>query len=757
MDTKQPAAKEVRTSSLAWGIAYCLGYDRHLDDSAMSKLKQLVKASDVPAEATPGDEVAIIAEIAWRVAHARKEDLEAFKTKTEIGQSRLAQLSQWLNLPKIGLVMGGATKIKQYVFESAKLPEIRGASGLLDRINLQDIRALFATMPEWLEKLSLNDDQSEIAEATKLVSDVRENFSREFGVEPLDCEDCIIYANGGDVLAFAPVSLAEKLAAAIERRYTRETLVAGSVAVTRSFSLLELQFGLRPLEFWREDLAVAESLQGWLRDCFGDEEPSDQAFLKRKGFGELAASLALERLQRREGNHVDARPLKPFPRFETNGYARRCHSCEIRSAVVKRSFEDEPGEDWFCEACARKRIFGQRAKNEEVKRTKWYAEAKFGWKARSANTWTNEFEEWLGKSARKIGYFKQAPGNWAQAPEDLEEVGGQSGFIGVVYADGNNMGALLEDKTPAEYKEFATQVYEAVRDATFTAIADYLQPVKLREKFKLKEKWVHRFEIISIGGDDVFLIVPADKALQIAMRLAELVQDRLRQIGITQTDKKYQWRQVHRVAQGADDHLPDDQSLVSLSSGVIIAPHHTPIFFLRRLVEESLKLAKAKAKKLRDRNYFGATIDFTALKSVGMIANNIRDFRENALRGNGTHWTAKPYTVPELRALLNLAGEFKRTNFPKSQLHRLRRMIERGWLSSVANYRYFRTRLGETQAENLRKEFDERWIGTEKSGYHLDVGLWMKRDDEDGDWETIIGDLLEIYDFVSEGEKSNDR
>ena len=44
---------------------------------------------------------------------------------------------------QIGLVLGGATKIKGYFLESAKLPEIRGASALLDRINLEDVPALF--------------------------------------------------------------------------------------------------------------------------------------------------------------------------------------------------------------------------------------------------------------------------------------------------------------------------------------------------------------------------------------------------------------------------------------------------------------------------------------------------------------------------------------------------------------------------------------------------------------------------------------
>lgn len=719
----------------------------------MDSLKQVIQSSNAPPEATLDNELAIIAEIAWQIALTKKGDLDV--SKTEISQSRLAHLSQWLDQPKIALVMGGATKIKQYVFESAKLPEIRGASGLLDRINLCDIRALFAATPEWVDKLRLSGAQEEIADAAALVRNVREEFLGEFGVEPPDCEDCIIYANGGEVLAFAPVSLAEKLAAAIERRYTRETLVAGSVAVAHQFSLLELQFGLRPLEFWREDLAVAESLQPWLHDCCGGEETSDRAFLKRKGFGELAALLALERLQRREGNSVDGRQLKPLPRFETNQYAQRCRSCEIRNAVVERRLDEDEPSEWLCEACARKRIFGQRAKNEEAKRRRWFTEAKFDWEVRSAKTWTNQFEEWLERSARKIGYFKQTLGNWAQAPEDLEEVAGQSGFVGVIYADGNNMGALLEDKTPAEYKEFTTQVYEAVRDATFTALADHLQPIEVREKFRGRKKLVHPFEVLSIGGDDVFLIVPADKALPIAMRLADLAEDRLSKISTTQTAEPYQWRQVHRIAEPEGWQPPDNQSLVSFSSGVIIAPHHTPIFFLRRLVEESLKLAKAKAKKLREQDYFGATIDFTALKSVGMIASNIRDFRENALHGNGTHWTAKPYNVPELKALLDLVCKLKEVDFPKSQLYRLRRIIEKGFLSSITNYRYFRTRLREDYEKSLRKEFDEKWVGTKSYEWLTNVGLWMKRDDNDREFETIIGDLLEIYDFVNKEEKSD--
>ena len=156
-----------------------------------------------------------------------------------------------LGNPQIALIMGGATKIKQYVFESAKLPEIRGASGLLDRINLYDIPALFAQQPAWLK--DLHDGRltrREKMEAEHLVKEIRDWFHERYKVEPPDCEDCLVYASGGEVLAFAPCKLATSLTEAIENLYTQQTLIANSVAVWRACTLMELRFGLRPGQFW---------------------------------------------------------------------------------------------------------------------------------------------------------------------------------------------------------------------------------------------------------------------------------------------------------------------------------------------------------------------------------------------------------------------------------------------------------------------------------------------------------------------------
>jgi CRISPR-associated protein Cmr2 len=106
------------------------------------------------------------------------------------------------------------------------------------------------------------------------------------------------------------------------------------------------------------------------------------------------------------------------------------------------------------------------------------------------------------------------------------EIGDQSnGFVAYIYADGNNMGGYIQQqiKTPEEYHEFSNDIFEATKDAVYYALAEHLTPRQLNNLSESKEQeinnqsddWIHPFEIIAIGGDDVLIIVPADKALEI--------------------------------------------------------------------------------------------------------------------------------------------------------------------------------------------------------------------------------------------------
>jgi len=639
---------------------------------------------------------------------------------------------------KVALVSGGATKIKGYVFESARLPEIRGASGLLDRINLDDTRRL------WKDK--------------------------EIG--DIGCEDCIIYANGGEVLAFAPISKAAWLADEIERLYTRETLVAQSVAVYQIFTIKQLRDGLLAGE--RVDGGAVEKLLGY--------NPIANA-----AFGSLIAPLALAKFRRREANFDTHRngtdslrnlEARAIAHFETVPFARRCSSCERRAAV----FNDKVAEDEnrpLCEPCARKRLIGLFTKRDDAHPRKWY-DAGFEWEpeppGRPIHSWAKLFDDWLKMSERielRRRYNVGATGQPLQdlhkvlVVRDLGEIAQASkpeGFIGVVYVDGNNMGQLLAKlKTPTEYATFADEVFEANKDAVFEALAENLQTTQIKRE-RGERITAHPFEILSIGGDDLFLLVPAHRALPIACAIAKNVERRLLERNQAELFKVkpgepgaegYVWEQAQRC-RGVS---PSAQGYVSLSAGVVIADAHTPIFYLEELASQLLKSAKRRAKWLKHRHqYYGGTVDFLALKSVTMLSGTVEEFRHNALTqpdhllpNRRRQLYARPYTVAEMEALLDSVRLLKQSGFPRNQLYRLRDTLRRSKVGSTLDYLYFLSRNDGVIA--ARKEIEDRWTPPGKLTTHP----WRTQLENQRHWETIWPDLIELYDFVPLEEKNANR
>jgi len=614
---------------------------------------------------------------------------------------------------KIALVAGGATKIKSYVFESARLPEIRGASGLLDRINLEDLPRLW------------KDD--------------------------IGCEKCLIYANGGEALGFAPINKAAWLTDEIERIYMRETLVAQSVAVYETFTLQELKLGL---------FESPKSKNNILKDLLGYDPAA------KPTFGQLVTKLNLAKYRRRDVNPDcgGSRKLLGIAHFETFPFARRCSSCERRAAVVNAKVSDDQNEDLpLCEPCARKRIFGMWSKREDVN-PKWWFEAQFVWQPDKPETlvrsWATIFEDWLldprdkDRKSLRDKYAHSLPElHKIRVARDLNELGEVSrpqGFIGVIYADGNNMGQLLERlRTPNEYAAFAEDVFEATKNAVFGALAENLTTRKVERKPGDKFQ-MHPFEILSIGGDDLLLIVPADKALKIACDIADSVEQNLRGKKQFELEQKYSPEAVHRCQSRVSKDKTAPQSKVSFSAGVVLADTHTPFFYLESLASQLLKSAKSRAKWLkRKHDYYGGAIDFLALKSVTTISGTVDEFRKAVLTGNDERVYARPYTIVETRRLLETISLLKRASFPRTQLHRLRQSLqaslESGREQSTLDYLYFLSR--EKDALEARKEIELLWPG--QGG--LSLPPWRKQIEAD-EYETIWYDVMELYDFIEKEE-----
>ncbi|HKG22537.1 MAG TPA: hypothetical protein VKC34_11605, partial [Blastocatellia bacterium] len=471
--------------------------------------------------------------------------------------------------------------------------------------------------------------------------------------------------------------------------------------------------------------------------------------------------------------------------------------------------EPKGQERYLCAACARKRLAGRLSESSRSKRQ--YPKAllrlrnAIDWPAIREGNWMDEIHDWIGDFEKFLDaenrddywrdaerrYEKNGPRDknvapsarkWVTPAQDLAELADRNGFVGLIYADGNNVGSIIEQiETAIEYRQFAERMFEANQMAVFKAVAGVLRPHKTipnDERPKVFKKaladdegriMVHPFEILSIGGDDFMLFVPGDKALEIAKRIGSNLEERFASRWLYETrEKTKDLTRAQRYRPGEYDGTK--QARVSLSAGVIIADCHTPVYLLEDMAEQLLKSAKQRAKSLKkDHGYHGGTIDFMVLKSVPNIISEVQTFRDQVLqsheidlsdnlkRSETLRLYARPYTLHELHGLLQLAREFQEIGFPRSQLYDIRNDTlnkESGRTISTLNYLYFCARTQNRYAKAIRKHFEEDWWGKPAEWLHP----WRVVSDKlpEKIYETILYDLVEIYDFAERGgEKDN--
>lgn len=722
----------------AWCLAWGDGTEPQVSLEVMHQMRQaMLEGAEVPAAIA-----SYITPVSQLDQLSYPQTLEALKN--------LAEKHPDLWTSRIGLVYGGATKIKQYVFEASRLQDIRGASALLDRINLADLPAFFGKersvdVEQWLDR--------------------PENFP---DLRKALIPELIIYSTGGNILAFCPAAYVHQLANAIEKRYTEETLTANSCAVGDTFRFLELRFGLLKDSIeqtnwlkWYRKTASTPLVEAY----FGKPETDLAAqFKRRKSFNELVGKLATRFNQRRSGHDwpEENRPSRRYPpMFETHPYVRRDNT-DKRSAVGQ--VNSLPNAPWLSEVTARKRLVGQRAKREDQSNA-WFRQAGFGWDAGQVESWVQRFQGFLESNPSLKALYNPEERSLQEA-RSLREVGNASkGFVAYIYADGNNMGGYIQKITTAEkYKHFSEVVSEATEKSVYHALAQHLKPHELygindAETKNRDGNFVYPFEILTIGGDDVMLLVPANKALVIAQTISEEFERILLELdsdlAVVPDDLKRPPKDIHRYR---PTEAKASKCQLSMSAGVLITADDTPIYYAENLTNQLLKSAKKKAKDLkRDFHYYGGTIDFLVMKSVTMLSSKVGEFRESGLVINGKpklKLYAAPYTLHEIGGLLETAKALQQSDFPRSQLYQIRSLLERGKNTAMLNYRYFRVRLKDGKQKPLLEKFEEAWCQPKDSQNGGNLAPWMSLKDDSGTtYETIWRELVDLYPFIDEQEQ----
>ncbi|MDW8234356.1 MAG: type III-B CRISPR-associated protein Cas10/Cmr2, partial [Roseiflexaceae bacterium] len=482
-----------------------------------------------------------------------------------------------------------------------------------------------------------------------------------------------------------------------------------------------------------------------------DDIAAVRRFLNRKQFGELVTLLATMFNRRRDERAYAGAP-RTLPLYPMLPWAEKCDSSDVRPAEWSGTVAGETRA--YSEPSARKRYVGQLIKRDDDDQTRWYTST-FAWRAPDDlrnYSWETQWEEFLGEKGADTPYRRAMDQQQRVVPpRDLNEIGAVSRpdrYIGIIYADGNNVGQLIATlSTPDALHQTSQYLSDAATNAVFTALAHCLRPAAVRRE--RQQAVVHPFEILTIGGDDLLLIVPGDRAFDVALKIANEFERSLVQLSPdlsgAQASHTVHTRYARETLITREPYTPS----IGLSAGVVIAHESAPIFFLRDLAEELLKRAKKLAHRYARQHYYGGAVDFMVLKSVTMVADTVEAFRKAALHDESDRrLTARPYTWHEFAGLLETARALKRANFPRSQLYRLRRVMETtpGVIASSMEYLYTRVRqkaLSDTLSEHIEQQ---AWQSADKALRRPVAPPWLPVAHQA--YETIWPDLAEIYDMV---------
>lgn len=192
----------------------------------------------------------------------------------------------------------------------------------------------------------------------------------------------------------------------------------------------------------------------------------------------------------------------------------------------------------------------------------------------------------------------------------LNELGDE---IAVIYGDGNNMGSIVMNiKNVFEMMYFSDKLDSITKHAVYESI---------NEVMGNKAK----FEVIALGGDDIFIIVPAEHSFEICSKIIDKFDNYFKNEG--------------------------EKSQITMSIGVVISKNDTPIASLFNIAQDRLKEAK---KITRNDNLNEGSLDIVELLGgIHINASNNREF---------------PMSNTRFKQILK---EFRNSKLGRTQLHKI--------------------------------------------------------------------------------------
>lgn len=392
----------------------------------------------------------------------------------------------------------------------------------------------------------------------------------------------------------------------------------------------------------------------------------------------------------------------------SHSYLRPCDSCGQQYAAV-----DTDEDELLCKSCNNKRQKDEKIKEEIERLIEFDFDEEEPEKLVESGVDFDENKLWH-RLIRDLSSEEQIYSlSDRRRPEDFSELGSIStprNYMGLIYADGNNMGKHIETiQDQKSLSEFSRSVDGAIYESVVSAIKQHLQPYSI-------EPEVLPFDILLLGGDDLVMVTTADKVIDTAITVTEDFRNF--------TEAKYE--------------------PLTLSIGVAIAHAKFPFGNFLSLAENALKFAKKESAKRKlhqdERDSENGLINFIVVHSSGSLDFNDYYQKELIFKPNNEkfHRTLRPYNVDELKTVQNTIRRLE--GFPRNKLHRLREAVFLGQNQSFLEGLTVLSRLKKEEKEELLDFLDYFAEGSGQSFFP-----WFNKGKE---YFTPFLDLVELYNFI---------
>ncbi|WP_304179670.1 hypothetical protein [Leptotrichia trevisanii] len=359
---------------------------------------------------------------------------------------------------------------------------------------------------------------------------------------------------------------------------------------------------------------------------------------------------------------------------------------------------------------------------------------------------------------------------------DIDDYAVGDNFIGFVYSDGDGLGDFLKNvkkvyTTEEEYLKFMRKFSFILDRNTKYVLKEVIKKMYENGKFLNKKPILKdgkpKYEIINeekkiveksvigefliVGGDDVCAVFPADLALEISAEFQKQFEVKMKKF--TENENK-----------NKNDEEKNSENITS-SCGVVIAKSKTPMF---QLFDQGLKLQKlAKGKRYnenqnrkKDAERTGY-IDFQVIGSEGNV--DLKEYRkkwydkfDKEKNESKLHISKRPYSINKLDEevsesidkLIENVKKLKNENFPNTKIRYI-----------------YDLKKDEMKTDNEKiMESINILSKMDKEDIQVLNEVWKIKDKMKLDFETEnekfkeffdnIFDILEIYDFIQNDEKS---